>query len=117
MAINDCQTVVIVPEIAVREPGYIQAFTISAESGAKHEYHALAQTAYFQNDDGELPVDDLQGSCTVTFGEKHETINLGGVIYRKKDGEIRAAVHPGVNRKKLFEAANRYCTRWIRLDI
>ena len=117
LEITGCQTVVMVPEIAVREPGYIQAFTTSAESGAKHEFHALAQMAYFQYDDGELPVDDLQGGCTVSFGEKKETFDQGAVIYRKEDGEIRAAVHPEVNRKKLFEAANRYCTRWIRLDI
>lgn len=117
MEITDCQTVVMVPEIAVREPGYIQTFTRSAESGAKHEFHALAQMAYFQYEDGELPVDQLQGICTVSSGEKNETFDLGAVIYRKEDGEIRAAVHPEVNNKKLFEAANRYCTRWVRLDI
>ena len=115
--ITDCQTVVLVPEIALREPGYIQAFTVSAASGAKHEFHALAQMAYYQYEDSELPVDDLQGNCTVSYGEKNETFDLGAIIYRTKDGEIRAAVHPEVNRKKLLEAANRYCTRWVRLDI
>ena len=117
MEITGCQTVVVVPEIAVREPGYIQAFTVSAESGAKHEFHALAQMVYYQYDDGELEIDELKGRCTISCGEKTEAFDLGAVLYRMEDGEIRAAVHPDVNRKKLFEAANRYCTRWVRLDI
>ncbi len=116
-SINDCTSVVIVPEIAVREAGYIKALTGSAKSGSKHEFHALAQMAYFQYQDDELEAEPLEGICHIVQENSVETLESGLLIYRNEAGEIHIASHGNVNCKKLLEAANRYCTRWVRLDI
>ena len=115
--ISDCNSVVLVPEIAITEPGYIKALTSNADSGAKHEFHALAQMAYYQFQDDELEVQNMHGSCTVYCRNETETIDSGVVILRNGSGKLNVLAHEDVNCKKLLEAANRYCTRWVRLDI
>ena len=47
----------------------------------------------------------------------HELVESGMVIYRVGQGSIRAVAHQELNLRKLLEAANRFCTRWVRLDI
>jgi hypothetical protein len=116
-SISSCSSVVIVPEIALQEPGYIKALTSGAGANAKHEFHALAQMAYFQYQDDELEIDLLKGTCRILKENNDETLESGLVIYRSGDGTIHIASHGDVNCKKLLEAANRYCTRWVRLDI
>ena len=116
-SISGCSSVLIVPEIALQEPGYIKALTSGAAANAKHEFHALAQMAYFQYQDGEVNVDLLKGSCQILQENNHQTLESGLVIYRGGDGTIHIASHRDSNCKKLLEAANRYCTRWVRLDI
>jgi len=115
--IEDCSSAVIVPEIAITEPGYIKAFTSSGTSGAKHEFQALAQMAYFQYQDDELELTEMSTVCRIDRNGGYEDLISGLIIYRDGNGTLHAAVHAGLNRKKLLEAANRYCTRWVRLDI
>ncbi len=112
-----CETVIVVPERAVDEAGYIQTFSDKDSSHAKHEYHALAQMAYFQLQDDELDIRELESTLTVRTGD--ETIELAGgmIVCRGSAGEVYVLVQPGQNRKKLLEAAYRWCTRWVRLDI
>ena len=116
-SVTNCTSVVIVPEIAAREAGYIKALTGGAKSGAKHEFHALAQMAYFQFQDDELEAEPLEGIYHIVKDNSVETLESGILIYRNEAGEIHIASHSGVNCKKLLEAAHRYCTRWVRLDI
>lgn len=115
--ITDCESVIVVPEIAIREAGYMQTFTIKDSGHAKHEYHAMAQMAYFQFQDDELEVIELNSPVTVSYGAESIQIEAGMVIYRDKGGAFFVMIHALQNRKKILETAYRYCTRWVRLDI
>jgi hypothetical protein len=117
VTINDCESVIIVPEIAVKEPGYINALTVKDSAHAKHEFHAMAQMAYYQFQDDELAIDEIDSSLTVIFGTQNVELSAGMILCRNLTGEFRVLVHATQNRKKLLEAVYRYCTRWVRLDI
>lgn len=113
----DCVSTIIVPELAISEAGYIKMFTVKDSAHAKHEYHAMAQMAYFQFQDEELEIEEALSAITIVCdGEKIE-LNSGMVIYRDQAGEFHVLVHAVQNKKKILEAAYRYCTRWVRLDI
>lgn len=112
-----CETVIIVPEKAADEAGYIQTFTAKDSGHAKHEYHALAQMAYFQLQDDELDIREADSPLIVlTAGERVELLG-GMIVCRQVTGEVYVLVQAGQNRKKLLEAAYRWCARWVRLDI
>ena len=113
----DCVSTIIVPELAIKEAGYIKMFTVNDAAHAKHEYHAMAQMAYFQFQDEELEIQDIQSTITIVYGEERIDINGGMVICRDRAGHFHVLVHAVPNRKKILEAAYRYCTRWVRLDI
>lgn len=117
ITINDCESVIIVPEIAIQESGYINALTIKDGAHAKHEFHAMAQMAYYQFQDDELVIDEIDSPLTVIFGTQKSELVAGMILCRYKTGEFRVLVHVAQNRKKLLEAVYRYCTRWVRLDI
>lgn len=114
--ISDCLCALIVPAQAVDEPGYIKGVSGTGSSN-KHEFHALAQTAYYQFQDDELTVERISEQIVITSGETLEVLNAGLVIYRDAGGKIQVVVHQDMNLRRLLEAANRFCTRWIRLDI
>jgi hypothetical protein len=113
---GDCLCALIVPAQALDEPGYIKGVS-AAGSSSKHEFHALAQTAYYQFQDDELKVELTSAPLEVAGGDLHEVLKSGMVIYRDGQGSIRAVAHQELNLRKLLEAANRFCTRWVRLDI
>ena len=115
--IKDCQTVIVVPEIALKEAGYITTFTKKDSGHAKHEFHALSQMAYFQFQDDELEISEIDCPLTISCGTQHTELSGGLVISRDLAGKLHILVHPRQNRKKLLETAYRYCTRWVRLDI
>ncbi len=118
LLIEDCESVIIVPTVAVREPGYIKALTVKGSAHAKHEFHAMAQMAYFQFQDEELEIIETDFPLTVTSdGDGDTEVVDGMVLYRNLEGEFFVIFHAGENRKKLLETAYRYCTRWVRLDI
>lgn len=112
----DCVCLLIVPEKAVEEPGYIKGFHASGATN-KHELQALAQTAYYQFQDEELEFFTASEPITIASTAVDESLEAGLVLFRDQDGSIRAAVHETVSLKKLLESANRFCTRWVRLDI
>ncbi len=115
--IEDCESVIMVPTNAVKEPGYIKALTVKGSAHAKHEFHAMAQMAYFQFQDDELEVVETDSLLTVVCGNEKNAQSDGMILYRNLAGEFYVIFHPQENRKKLLEAAYRYCTRWVRLDI
>lgn len=115
--IADCASLIIVPEIAITEPGYIKTLTVKAAAHAKHEFQAMAQMAYFQFQDDELEITPLKEPLGITLRGETEYLAAGMVLYRDLAGEFHALIHEGQNRKKLLEAAHRFCTRWVRLDI
>jgi len=115
--LSNCETVIVVPEIAIKEPGYMQVFTTKDNAHAKHEYHAMAQMAYFQYQDDELELKEVSGTITVATNDESVTVDGGMILSREPGGTFLAFIHPLQNKKKLLEACYRYCTRWVRLDI
>lgn len=115
--IIDCESVIIVPEIGLQEAGFIKTFTIKETGHAKHEYHTLAQMAYFQFQDDELTIVEVDSPLTITCGTETIKLDNGMVLYRDVNGSFHVLIHGSKKRKKLLEATYRYCTRWVRLDI
>lgn len=113
----DCVSIIIVPEIAINEAGHIKMFTVKDAANAKHEYHAMAQMAYFQHQDDELAVQEVESTISISSAEEGIELSDGMVICRTQTGEFYVLIHSGQSRKKILEAAYRYCTRWVRLDI
>lgn len=112
-----CDSVIVVPEEALEEAGYIKALTIREVAHAKHEYHALAQMAYFQYQDDELEIRECEGAVVLTKDDDVIELHSGCLIARTDTGEMLVLLKGVINRKKILEAAYRYCTRWVRLDI
>jgi hypothetical protein len=115
--VTDCSSVIIVPERAISEAGYIKTLTANAHAHSKHEFHAMAQMAVYQFQDGELESKAVKGIVTVEGEAEVEKLITGMVIYRDLKGNFHLLAHKGQNIKKLLEVAHRFCTRWVRLDI
>jgi hypothetical protein len=115
--VTDCNSAIIVPERAIDEAGYIRTLTASANASSKHEFQAMAQTVSYQFQDGELDVAAVNGIITLQWKMEVEKLTSGMVIYRDFKGNFHVLAHAGQNYKKLMEAAYRFCTRWVRLDI
>jgi len=111
-----CICVLIVPGKALEEAGYIRAVHRSGSSN-KHELHALAQTAYYQFQDDELELDRTAAPILIDIGGETESLEEAMVLMRIDSGEIRAVLSGDLSARKLLESANRFCTRWVRLDI
>ena len=114
---GECSSVIVVPERALDEGGFIRTLTAGDPAHAKHEFHAMAQMAMYQFEDGELEMTEVLGPVTITWKNEVENLTAGMVIYRDGGGNFHILAHKGQNVKKLLEAANRFCTRWVRLDI
>ncbi len=117
VTIADCETVIVVPEIAVKEAGYIKTYSCKESGNAKHAFHALAQMVYFQFQDEELEIVEIDSPLTISDGRERTELDNGLVLCRDLAGKLHVLAHARQNRKKLLEAAYRYCTRWVRLDI
>ena len=117
ITITNCESIIIVPEIALEEAGYIKTFTIKDSAHAKHEYHAMAQMGYFQFQDDELELVEIESPVTILCGKESVELAGGLILYRDVQGAFHALIHVLQNRKKLLEVTYRYCTRWVRLDI
>jgi hypothetical protein len=115
--IEDCTSVIIIPEKAIAEPGYIQTLTNSNDASSKHEFHAMAQTTYFQYQDDELLVHPTTGTIRVESGDYKDTQSKAMIVYRDNAGGLHAYIHQGLPAKKFLETAYRFCARWVRLDL
>lgn len=113
----DCEMTIVAPQKALEEGGYIKVFTVKENAHAKHEYHAIAQMAYFQYQDEELSLRECQSPIKITTASDTIELQSGVVMYKLANGEFHVLVTGDVNRKKMLEAVYRYCTRWVRLDI
>ncbi len=117
LTVAGCQTVIVVPENAVNEAGYIKTCNCQESGHGKHEFHALAQTVYFRFQDGEIDVAQSDSPLTVNDGRENTVLQAGLILCRDQSGELHVIATSHQNIKKLLEAAYRYCTRWVRLDI
>jgi hypothetical protein len=115
--ITECESVIIIPEKAISEPGYIVMHTTKDSANAKHEYHAMTQMAYFQYQDDELEFEEVDAPLRIVVKNEGVELESGMILYRKENGDFQAVIHKLQNKKKLLETGYRYCTRWVRLDI
>jgi hypothetical protein len=113
----DCTAVIIVPDIALSEAGHIRCMAQGQTGQSKHEFHALAQTAFYQYDDGDLdPVLCAEAIQIHPAGEEI-VLESGLLIGRTLEGSLVVIGNSDCPLRKLLESANRFCTRWVRLDI
>lgn len=114
--IDDCQYAILVPQQALNG-ARIALVGGETDSQSKHSLHALSQMAYYQFQDSELEPVIMHGNCLVTGNTISETMGNGLIIVRQYSGIISILIHQELKAKPLLEAAHRYCTRWVRLDI
>jgi hypothetical protein len=112
-----CRTVILVPDIALSEAGHIKMLSVNTGPQTKHEFHALAQTALIRFQDKELTVTSVSGPLCVKAAEETECVDAGMAIARDTDGQLYVWAHPGTSNRKRLQAADRFCTRWIRMDL
>ncbi len=114
--IIECMAVILVPEIALAEPGHIRTFASNQTAQSKHEFYALGQMALIQFEDSELVPRHTADSIDMQAGDETVSIDTGIVICRILSGELMI-ISNADNPRKYLETAHRFCTRWIRLDI
>ena len=112
-----CSTVILVPDIALSEAGHIKLLSCNLSPQAKHEFHALAQMAFFRFQDEELEINMATEPIILEWDGENTEVSSGMVICRNLSGGLEVFCHSGEPPRKLLEAALRFCTRWIRLDI
>ena len=115
--VTACSSVIIIPERAMIEPGYIKTLTTNSTAHSKHEFHAIAQIALSRFQDGELEVEIVNGPLTIQWKEEIETITAGVLVFLDSQGNLNLIDNSSQNVNKLLQLAHRFCTRWVRLDI
>jgi hypothetical protein len=113
----DCSVVILVPEIAISEAGHIKAYSCNSGAQTKHEFYAVAQMALIQFQDEELDATTVNGPIRLKWMDEACETSSGMAICRTLSGELEVLAHTNQPWRKLLEAAHRFCTRWIRLDI
>lgn len=113
----DCDTVILVGAMAIEQDGHITLLSRNIGSQTKHEFYALAQMALIQFQDKELEVNPVEGPIVVAGKNENRQIASGMAICRTGAGELFVFAHGDQPSRRLLDAANRYCTRWVRLDI
>ncbi len=112
----ECVCLLMIPAKAIDEPGYIRGIHRSGSTD-KHEFHALAQTAYYQFQDDELELYQAAGQILVKHQRDCQVLDDGMILFRDRGGAIKALLIDAAPARKLLETTNRFCTRWVRLDI
>lgn len=117
METRTCVNVLVVPKEAIEEPGKIYSPQTSMGSQEKHALYALVQTLYYQYQDNEISPDIVCSSCEIVAHDYNKIIEDGMILFRADDGKMGLLAFETSKVSKLLETANRFCTRWIRLDI
>jgi LAS superfamily LD-carboxypeptidase LdcB len=107
----------VVPAKALEEAGRIRLIAVDQTGQSKHEFHALSQTARMQYEDGDLLPIQLDQPIRIGTDEEDLLVEEGLVIIRKENGEIVLLSNAPEPVRKYLEAAHRFCTRWVRLDL
>jgi len=112
-----CRSVIIIPEIALTDATYIRSFSTASPVRSKHEFYTLAQIALIQFDDDEVSPQKVAGKIIITAGEEKFVLESGMLICRLESDGYLIYTNTDKSPRKYLETANRYCTRWVRLDI
>lgn len=116
LVINDCIAGILVQE---NSSGTLEAILLGASSSKqdKHTLHALAQMAYYQFQDDEITPLIINGKCSITNLSPAHQAEKCLLIIKSQSRDLTLYHHDDIQIKKYLEAAHRYTTRWIRLDI
>jgi hypothetical protein len=112
-----CTAVIAVSGRALAEAGHIRALTEGRSGQSKYEFHALAQMALIQFEEGQLKPLAVAGTIRVTAGDERMELKEGLLIGRLETGQIVLLLNAGGSARKFLEAAHRFCARWVRLDL
>ena len=112
-----CRSVIVIPEIALADATYIRSYTTASPVQSKHEFHTLAQMALIQFDDDEITPQKVVGKISLIAGEETFVLESGMIICRFLSDEFSIYTNTDQSPRKYLASANRYCTRWVRLDI
>ena len=78
----------------------------------------MTQMALLQFREGELEVEAACGPPTIHWKEEAETIAAPGVVLcLDSRGDLHLVGNPAQDVSKLIHLADRFCTRWVRLDL
>ncbi len=113
------ETVIIVPSDAPDYPEKITCFCKGSPANAKHAYYTLSQIALMDFEEHALDMTDLPQGTVISLVKNslEKSMDAGLVIARDTEGKVSVFAHENVDKYLLLKFANRYCTRWIRLDI
>ena len=112
-----CKSVIVIPAKALGDATYIRSFTTVSPVHSKHEFHTLAQIALIEFDDGEIKPQKIVGKIALATREGIFDLESGMIICRLESEEFSIYMNTDQLPRKYLETANRYCTRWVRLDI
>ncbi len=112
-----CRAVIAIPETALDDATYIRSFTTASSVQSKHEFHTLAQIALIQFDDDEIKPHEVDGEINLTVDNEVFVVESGMVICRLESDDLVIYINVGQSPRKYLEMSNRYCTRWVRLDV
>lgn len=113
----ECSSVILVPDEALKNNGHIKFLSIDENTSNKHEFHAMSQIAHVQLMDNELDINEQSSPLEIIVQDEHKTMDSGLAVCRTTKGEIKVITNTKELHKSLLQAAYKYCTRWIRLDI
>jgi len=117
IAAVECTNLIVAPETSLRQAGYIKTLTTQEGADAKHKFFALAQMALYQYEDKELEAEMFTSPISIRHDQEEEELENGLIICQDQEGRLRLLAHRETNIAKLLEVTNRFCTRWVRLDI
>ena len=114
----NCKSVIVIPAKALVDATYIRSFTTVSPVHSKHEFHTLAQIALIEFDDSEIQPQKVVGKIVLNVGGEIFDLESGMIICRLESEEFSIYMNTeDQSPRKYLENANRYCTRWVRLDI
>lgn len=111
------EAVILVPQQALIEAGFMRLLAADQTGQSKHTFQALAQTALLRFEDRELTPTSVTGTLRVSHGDQTLDLVQGVLIVRLSTGDVGVLTNCGQPIRRYLEAAHRYCTRWIRLDL
>jgi len=112
-----CISAIVVPKVALAEPAYVRTLALQSTVQSKHEFFALSQISRIQFSEGELLHHVVTGHLEVKGAGGAIDLADGMIISRSVASYLAVFANTQSPLGKFFEAAERFCTRWIRLDI
>ena len=106
------------PSGAEENTGKMILWTTDSAHQRKHTLFSLMQTVQIRYEDGDLDIETFPGGPFIlSFGNESAEVERGLVVCTDEKGGIHLYAHEDVDIRSLIRAANKYCTRWIRLDV